>query len=107
MGYDPTEHTDAIRDKQEEDRKISKSRDLEKSLIGHEEYLLQEVIKKLSLDGENSSKKIKQTIKHVIDTDTHQYVQNAEVYKEFQNTPIILGDIIDFYVEILKNKIIR
>ena len=77
------------------------------SLQEHEEYFFQETIKKLHLNGEDASKNIKKTILDVVIHDPNQYLQVVESYVRYQSASSTMNDVIDLYVESLKEKLVE
>ena len=79
--------------------------DLMLSLEDKESYFLQETIKKIHLDGQDSYKKIQKTIGNIINTDKNQYMQNTDIYKKYAFARQTLGDAVDLYIDSLTKKI--
>ncbi len=74
------------------------------ALKDHEEYFLQEAVKSIDFNGENSEwKKITQAIETVLKNDPNHYMQDIEAYKKFSPFVWTLGDGISRYVNHLKN----
>ena len=89
----------------QEERIINEIADgLKISLKDQEGYFFEETSKHLSLDGKNTSNKIRNAIHTVIDTDKHQYVQNTDKYKKYGSFVGTIGSAVDLYVDSLKEK---
>ena len=61
----------------------------------------------MRLDGQDSSKKIKQTIINVLKNDHNQYVQADPEYKKYANYTATMEEVLSRYTEIFKERVMR
>jgi hypothetical protein len=84
---DPKKHyLDVIEERKDEaeERSIEEiHQDLLLSLKEHEQYFLDEAIKSVYFDGNDSIKKITNALEDILRNDHNYYVQNTEKYKQF------------------------
>ena len=82
-------------------------KDITASLQEYEGYFLEETIKKLHLNGADSSKNINKTIQDVVIHDPKQYLHVVDTYVRYQSATGTMNDAIDLYVESLKEKLVE
>lgn len=81
------------------------SENLAKELEDYEPNLLQEIRKKIHLDGKDSVQKIKKTINNVLLAD--QRIQSTDVYKKNKSFSDTLSSVVDLYGNMLKEKLME
>ena len=76
------------------------------TLVNHEEYFLQEAVKRVHLDGMGSHRKIVNAIIDVLISDPNKYLDTVEDYQKELWSPGRIKDALDIYAENLEKKLV-